>query len=146
MKEKLIWLNNLRVISTIAVIVIHISFPITNHYGKTSEIIWNIGNLYNSISRFCVPIFFMISGALLLKQDYKLSYFLKKRFWRIIPPLIFWSLIYIFCDYFLVGEKSFTLIESIKLVIAKIFHISQFHLWFVYTLLGLYLFIYLFQF
>ena len=141
MKEKLIWLDNLRVISTIAVIILHVSAPILYKYGEISEVIWNTGNFYDGMVRFCVPVFFMLSGALLLSKDYELSYFLKKRFWRIIPPLIFWSLIYIFYDYVLVGEKSFTLISSIKMIIRNIFYGSKIHLWFVYTLLGLYLFI-----
>lgn len=141
MKEKLIWLDSVRVISTIAVIILHVSAPILYQYGKISEESWHIGNFYDGMVRFCVPVFFMLSGALLLSKDYKLSYFLQKRFWRIIPPLIFWSLIYIFYDYILVGEKYFTLIEFIKMVIRNLFYGSKFHLWFVYTLLGLYLFI-----
>lgn len=91
--------------------------------------------------RFCVPVFFMLSGALLLSKDYKLNYFIKKRFWRIIPPLFFWSLVYIFYDYVLVGNESFTLVEFTKIIIKNIFFGSKYHLWFVYTLLGLYLFI-----
>lgn len=141
MKEKLICLDNVRVISTIAVIILHVSAPILYKYGEISEEIWNIGNFYDGMVRFCVPVFFMLSGALLLSKDYELIYFLKKRFWRIIPPLIFWSLIYIFYDYVFVGEKSLTLIKFIKMVITNIFYGSKFHLWFVYTLLGLYLFI-----
>ena len=141
MKEKLIWLDNVRVISTIAVIILHVSAPILYEFGEISEESWNIGNFYDGIVRFCVPVFFMLSGALLLSKDYELNYFLKKRFWRIIPPLIFWSLIYIFYDNVLVGEKSFTLINFIKMLIRNVFYGSKFHLWFVYTLLGLYLFI-----
>jgi len=141
MKKKLIWPDSLRVISTIAVIILHVSAPILYEYGKISEESWHIGNFYDGMVRFCVPVFFMLSGALLLGKDYDLSSFLKKRFWRIIPPLIFWSLIYIFYDYILVGEKYFTLIEFIKMVIKNLFYGSKFHLWFIYTLLGLYLFI-----
>ncbi len=141
MKEKLFWLDNIRVFSTIAVIILHVSAPILYGYGKISDVSWNIGNFYDGMVRFCVPVFFMLSGALLLSKDYKLSYFLKKRFWRIIPPLIFWSLIYIFYDYILTGDKSFTFIDFIKLIIKNILYKSQFHLWFVYSLLGLYLFI-----
>lgn len=141
MKEKLIWLDNLRVISTIAVIVLHVSAPILYKYGEISDKDWIIANVYDGMVRFCVPVFFMLSGALLLSKDYELSYFFKKRFWRILPPLIFWSLIYIFYDYILIGEKSFTPIEFIKMIIRNLFNGSQFHLWFVYTLLGLYLLI-----
>ncbi|WP_034057491.1 acyltransferase [Lacinutrix jangbogonensis] len=141
MKGKLSWLDNVRVISTIAVVILHVSSPILYKYGEIPVRIWNIGNLFDGATRFCVPVFFMISGALLLSKDYELSYFIKKRFWRIIPPLLFWSLIYISYDYIILGENSYSLIDTIKLIIRKIFYGSKFHLWFVYTLLGLYLFI-----
>ncbi|WP_417888211.1 acyltransferase [Zunongwangia sp.] len=141
MKKKSLWLDNIRAISTIAVVILHVSSPILYKYGEISEGIWNIGNFYDGMVRFCVPVFFMLSGALLLSKDYQLSYFIKKRFWRIIPPLIFWSVIYLIYDKFLVGEKSYTIISSIKMIIRNLFYGAKFHLWFVYTLLGLYLFI-----
>lgn len=141
MKEKLIWLDIVRVISTFAVIILHVSAPILYKYGEISQDIWNTGNFYDGMVRFCVPAFFMLSGALLLSKDYELEHFLKKRFWRIIPPLIFWSLVYIIYDYVIIGENHFTLIDGIKIVIRNIFYGSQYHLWFVYALLGLYLFI-----
>ena len=141
MKQKLIWLDNVRVLATIAVIILHVSAPILYGYGKISKESWFIANFYDGMVRFCVPVFFMLSGALLLSKDYELSYFLKKRFWRIIPPLIFWSLIYTFYDFFLVGEKDVTILEFINIIIRNVFKGSSYHLWFVYTLLGLYLFI-----
>ncbi|SFD16179.1 acyltransferase [Algibacter pectinivorans] len=141
MKGKLIWLDNIRVISTLAVVMLHVASPIIPKYGNIPDNIWMIGNIYNGAVRFCVPLFFMLSGALLLSKDYNLNSFLKKRFWRIIPPFIFWSLVYIIYDHVLNGKKSYTLIDFTKLVIRKIFNGSQHHLWFVYTLLGLYLFI-----
>lgn len=141
MKDKLFWLDNIRAVSTIAVVILHVAAPILYKYGEITEENWNIGNFYDGMVRFCVPVFFMLSGALLLSKDYELSYFLKKRFWRIIPPLFFWSLIYLIYDIFLTGEQSFTLINSVKIIIRKFFYGAKFHLWFVYTLLGLYLFI-----
>lgn len=128
-------------VATIAVIVLHVSAPILYRYGKISDVYWHIGNFYDGMVRFCVPIFFMLSGALLLSKDYKLSFYLKNRFWRIVPALIFWSLIYIFYDYFVEGGESFSLINFIKMVLINILYGSKYHLWFVYTLMGLYLFV-----
>lgn len=141
MKEKQIWLDALRVISTISVVILHVSSAVLYKYGTVSNSIWNTANIYDGMVRFCVPVFFMISGALLLSKDYELSDFFKRRFFRIIPPLVFWSLIYIYYDYAVIGEKTFTVIAAIKMVIRNLFSGSQYHLWFVYTLLGLYLFI-----
>ncbi|MEJ6792547.1 MAG: acyltransferase family protein [Lacinutrix sp.] len=83
----------------------------------------------------------MISGALLLDKDYQLNDFLSKRVLRILPPFIFWSLIYVFYDAFILGSKSYEFFEFLNLLINKLLHGSQYHLSFIYTLLGLYLFI-----
>ncbi|WP_103069717.1 acyltransferase [Aquimarina sediminis] len=141
MKDKQVWLDNTRAIATIAVVIVHVSAPILYKFGEVSNEIWWVGNVYDSIVRFCVPVFFMLTGALLLSKDYILKDFLIKRFLRIIPPLVFWSLIYICYHTFFVGDNSFTLYEFFRKVIKGLFQGSEYHLWFVYTLLGLYLFI-----
>lgn len=121
--------------------MLHISAPILGQYNELSTYTWNIGNFYDSLTRFCVPIFFMLSGALLLNKDYELTYFIKKRFLKIIPPFIFWSLVYVIYD-IIKGDKDFnSIIEVVYFFIRNIFHGSQYHLWFIYTIMGLYLFV-----
>ncbi|MDR3706298.1 MAG: acyltransferase family protein [Paludibacteraceae bacterium] len=142
MDKREYWLDNLRAVSTFAVICLHVVGILI--YNKELPIsIWMIGNVYDSLARFCVPVFFMISGSLLLSKDYTLKEFFNKRILKIIPPLIFWSFIYIFIDIFyhshVVGDVHFTLIQIVKTIIKKLFYGSVGHLWFVYTLLGLYL-------
>ncbi|QRM87789.1 acyltransferase family protein [Lacinutrix sp. WUR7] len=58
-----------------------------------------------------------------------------------IPPLVFWSLIYIAYSVFVVGDNNILFFDLVKKIIRNLLHGSKFHLWFVYTLLGLYLFI-----
>lgn len=139
MKEKIIWINNLRAFATIAVILLHVSAPILYEYNKISSYIWNIGNIIDGSVRWCVPIFFMITGALLLNEDHLLANFLKKRVIRILPPFIFWSLIYITYDNFILNKDSLDLMVLIKTFLIKLFEGSSFHFWFVYVLIGLYL-------
>lgn len=134
------WIDNGRAIATIAVIILHTAAPILYRYNEVYVEYWWVGNIFDSAVRFSVPLFFMISGTLLLSRDYNLNDFLLKRFWRIVPPFIFWSLIYIFFDA-VVSDTDYTKLSFGKLIIRNLFQGSQFHLWFVYTLLGLYLFI-----
>ena len=108
-------------------------------YGHISDYIWNIGNLFDGMVRWCVPIFVMISGALLLNEDIEISPFIKKRMLRILPPFIFWSFIYIIFDQFIFNYKPIGIIQFFNLVIDKFIKGSQYHLWFVYMILGLYL-------
>ena len=137
------WINSLRVFATLCVILLHTSSYLLPQYGKISINLWLLGNFYDGSVRFCVPIFFMISGALLLSKDYTLIQFLKKRFYRLIPPCLFWSFIYsIFrVSLNIYNGINLNLCEIFKLIFKNIYFGSEFHLWFVYTLIGLYLFI-----
>lgn len=94
-------LDALRVVSILAVILIHTStrkLEVT-HYDLV-HVPWTL--LLNQISRFAVPLFFMISGfALELSYSSKINYFtyLKRRANRILIPYVFWSFIYYFFIY-----------------------------------------------
>jgi surface polysaccharide O-acyltransferase-like enzyme len=128
-------LSFLRILATFSVIIIHVSGPLVMKFGKISFFDWNVANFFDSISRYSVPIFFMISGALLLNKDYELIDFLKKRLGMILPPFIIWSLIYSFSNRYLFAEESFNFLKVVK----DVFYGSKYHLWFIYTLLGVYL-------
>ncbi len=82
-----------------------------------------------------VSVFFMISGALLFSKPQKLIPFYKKRFSRILWPVVIWSLIYIFYNkLFVPNDKS--LINQILMIP---FTNQTGLLWFMYTLVGIYL-------
>lgn len=96
---------------------------------------WTIANLIDSFCRPSVPLFFMISGALLLKKEYSIQFFFKNRFVRILIPFIFWSIIYSLFNRHFLNDEGFVIGKFIK----DIFYGSSIHLWFVYSLCGLYL-------
>ncbi|MGH8822038.1 MAG: acyltransferase family protein, partial [Rhodoferax sp.] len=56
---------------------------------------WWAGNVYDSLTRSSVPLFFMVSGATLLPKQEPIRAFFAKRFIRIVPPLLFWSIFYL---------------------------------------------------
>ncbi len=66
-----------------------------------------INNIYNSMMRMAVPLFFMASGALVLnsKQE-NLSIFFKKRLLKVVIPLIAWSLIYIIFKIYVLNTNT----------------------------------------
>lgn len=89
-KERIFYYDFLRAFAIIAVLICHVDFffgPLTTN----SQIIAQM--TFHDIGRIGVPIFLMISGALLLNRDYELSNFLKRRFTRIIYPFIFWIIL-----------------------------------------------------
>ena len=124
-------------LATIAVIVLHVTSNYAAHFDKVPLNRWEVANFMDSAVRFCVPVFVMISGALLLPKEEDYFVFIKKRFTRILLPFLFWSVIYIA---FLV--KSSDSLSAIAKIAAKgLLKGASFHFWYVYMILGVYLFI-----
>jgi len=141
--ENLEWIDSLRVLATFSVIFLHVTGGILYQYGSISILDWWTGNIYDSSVRFCVPIFLMISGALILSKTYEsIGEYLKKRVLKILLPFLFWSIIYIVRDVFLNFSQGeyLTFIEILKFTFIKLKGGACFHLWYVYLIIGLYLF------
>jgi len=85
----------------------------------------------------------MLSGALLLSKDYKISTFLKKRLVRLLIPFLFWSLVYIInslVNDFEAGNRP-GFWEIARDIFVQLRDGSSGHLWYIYMIIGLYLFI-----
>jgi surface polysaccharide O-acyltransferase-like enzyme len=54
---------------------------------------WHVANIIDGISRCSVPLFFMLSGALLLNKKLETKKFLLGRLKKVAIPFLFWSLI-----------------------------------------------------
>ena len=140
--NQLLWADNFRAFATVCVVILHVAAPILYKFGTVSDYVWWVGNIVDSTVRFCVPAFLMLSGALLLGKDYALGDFIKKRFTRILYPFLFWSVVYIATNlihrfnsgasmsYAEIGHYIFILFKKKP----------SYHLWFVYMILGIYLF------
>lgn len=140
--QQLGWINNLRLIALIAVIIVHCSSPLLGGYGKVPQPQWLAADFYNALTRFAVPVFVMITGALLLGKNDEVISFLKKRLGRVVVPFLFWSLVFVAYAYYnedipYTGDTWVT----IKQVLHQLKYGSSYHLWYVYMLIGLYLII-----
>ena len=89
-----IWLDNLRMKATFMVVLLHVAAPGLYQFNKIPDSWWFICNVFDALVRACVPIFVMISGALILNKDYDLKDFLQKRLLRVVIPFIAWTFIY----------------------------------------------------
>lgn len=139
--NKIVWTNNLRVLATISVVLLHVSGQILIQFGKVTDFVWWTGNLYDSSVRFCVPVFVMLTGALLLPKVYEIGEFLKKRFLRIILPFLFWSVIYIVFTYYvkLSPNHEMSTLEVITWSLDLLRSGTSPHLWYIYMIIGIYL-------
>jgi surface polysaccharide O-acyltransferase-like enzyme len=98
---------------------------------------WGIVDIHQSLGVIAVPLFLMLTGALLLqpeKKDESLSVFFKKRWARIGLPSLFWFAAYFAWD-FLVQNIPFTS----SAIIQGILNGPYTHMWYLYVLVGLYL-------
>ena len=130
----------IRTIAIFLVILLHAAiepFPITASITQAVIVRWLSVDIYDTITRVCVPLFVMLTGALLLqpfKVDEPLRVFLKKRLARIGLPLVFWGAAYFAWSYF-ADNKALTL-TSIGQGLATG---PYYQFWYVYMLIGLYL-------
>jgi len=136
-KNRIYYLDVIRVVACLAVIMIHSSaIYVDNNIGSLN--FW-VGNILNGISRVGVPLFVMISGALLLDKDY--NYSNKKPFnhiTKLIIFFVFWSFIY--CVIFRIIEPALIKHESVNIVeVVGSLIKGHYHLWYIYMIIGLYL-------
>lgn len=91
-KERIYYFDILKALAIFGVVFIHV-FALGNMSQVKGITIVN----FKEIFEFAVPVFLMVTGALLLNRDYEsIPSFLKKRFKRIIPPYLFWIIFIIF--------------------------------------------------
>lgn len=130
-------LDALRLVATLMVIVIHVS---ATGFAQLAPHWWGV-NTYESLSRASVPIFFMITGALLLPRSHSVSSLLR-RVWRMGFALLAWSLIYLaYNKYKVTGLILPDLSELKHWLVAIVRWPVAGHLWYLYTLMAAYFFI-----
>ena len=161
--QHIVWLDVVRFIAMFTVVCCHCTDPF-NFYPGTAPNIGEIklwGAIYGSVLRPCVPLFVMITGALLLPVSGDASTFYKKRIPRVFYPFLIWSVLYnlfpwitgllglnpqIILDFFPyageeVMQQSFSVSLEYILMIPFNFSILAVHMWYIYLLIGLYLYL-----
>ena len=89
--KRIFYFDFLRAMAIIGIIFCHSSISyIVNDMGSFN---FYTTAFYDCFRDFCVPIFVMLSGALLIAKKYSMTSFFKKRLSRILIPFIFWALI-----------------------------------------------------
>ena len=162
-RQHIVWLDVVRFIAMFTVVACHCTDPFNFYPGTAPNIeqikLW--GAIYGALLRPCVPLFVMITGALLLPVQGEASVFYKKRILRVLWPFLIWSVVYnlfpwitgllglkpdIILDFFpYSGEEVTRQSLAISLdYIARIpfnFSIVDVHMWYIYLLIGLYLYL-----
>lgn len=132
------YFDALRVFCAFLIVYLHTTAIVMGDYENSREISWIFVVITNSFTRMGVTIFFMISGALLLRssKNDSISYVLKHRVLKIFIQVIVWSIIYLLFHTFIWQTKDFNVIKYIRLITSSGIHSN---LWFLHVLLGLYI-------
>ena len=135
--NRIIYIDFLRVIACAFVVMIHSSATyVVKEIGSFN--FW-VGNFFDSLVRSGVPIFIMISGALMLDENYQFSREkLAKHLKKMIIFFGFWSVLYYMAFNIIDGvlfQKRYINIKNDIIYIIK----GHYHLWFIYLIIGLYL-------
>lgn len=129
--KRILYLDYLRIIATIAVILIHTASQNWHEFAPDT-VTWNTLNLFDSAARFAVPLFCMISGVLFLNPEKEVSvrklYAVHIR--RMVTAFLFWSLFYAVI-YKVRYHWSFE-------QFLYSFLSGSYHLWFLYMIIGFY--------
>jgi surface polysaccharide O-acyltransferase-like enzyme len=135
---RLFWPDFMRACAMCMVVLIHICGAILNAgYTGSHPSYWWIAESINAFTRTSVPLFFMLSGAMVIGRAQKETpiLFLRKRLGRIVVSFLVWSCLYLaFTN--LQHHTSFTFSQFLHIA----YEPTYYHLWFFYSIIGLYLF------
>lgn len=123
-------LDVLRITACLAVILLHSAAGYVYKFNQVPLWEWQIGNFLDSATRWCVPVFVLLSGALNISQGNKESApFFRKRFTRLLPVVVFWTAAYVY--YTGMMDPSFVLHNVLS-------GYPYYHLYFLFLIAGLY--------
>lgn len=131
-KSRIVYLDLLRILATFAIVIVHVCAQdwTSPPLDSTKWYIYNIGD---SVCRWGVPIFLMISGALFLAPEKKLDIkkLYSKNIIRLVTAFLFWSIVYA------VNNALFNQLTW-EQVITKVIN-GNGHMWFIITILSIYI-------
>ncbi len=131
------WMDFARVVGMVAVVAAHVFAPaIRFDLTDRNAPAWWAAMSISGLSRFCVPLFLAISGALLLAPRAGLppAEFYRRRLHRIGIPLAVWCAFYLALREFTAGDELSGITVAREVLGGGVYY----HLYFLFVLAGLY--------
>ena len=168
-KDRLVWCDALRLLAFFMLLCCHAADPFyaaaayASSGSSTDPELVQWGYRWGSLVRPCVPLFVMLTGVLSLPVGRSMESFYKKRIPRVLFPFLIWSVIYYLTPWITgvlgmdssVVYKLFSWAESDSqslsdglTLVARIPYAFSFiacHMWYIYMLIGLYLYLPIFS-
>lgn len=134
---ELTYVRSIRAIAMIAIVTLHVAFPLVYAYDSAPYGDWWAGSFFYLFGKAGSPLFVMVSGLLLLDpgRDMTISSFFRRRFVKVLFPFLAWAGIYLVYRVIMKSEA----IGPTDMVDALVMGPVYYHLWFIQMILGLYL-------
>lgn len=127
------WADFVRVFALVCVVVLHVAAIYVVGWSNYPLSWWMTGNIFDSFARVAVPLFVMVSGALLLPKSEPMSSFYSKRVIRVVVPWVFWASMVLGYHLWASGTA-----ELVRRPLAILFHAYVTSYWYVVLLLMVY--------
>lgn len=139
-KQRILYFDFLRIAAIFCVVVIH-TCTVPWRTLSPSDLDWQIINVYDSLVRFCVPIFVMISGAMFLDpaRDIRPRRLFTHNILRMVTAFLFWSIAYAGLSFLLNILKGMPQTAQSYGELIRSIVLGHYHLWFLFAITGLYL-------
>lgn len=128
-KHRECWLDNIRTVACLMVIVVHVTVLYKYIYGSVDTGYWIFTVLLDSASRMCVPLFFMVSGSIFLADKNVRA----KNILKVFCALTFYS--FLSMSYYVI----FTEVSFKELLLSFYSQPKMYHLWFLFYLFTFYI-------
>lgn len=114
--QKKQYLSILKVISSFAVVMIHVN-SCYSFWNFSKSFTWISANVLQGVFSFAVLVFFMITGATLIdyRERYSTTEYFKKRTKKTLIPYVFWTIMFVLLAFGLGGIDKSTI--SLKWII-----------------------------
>ena len=131
--NRILYLDEVRSLAIILVVLGHLIRSFSHDFAS-----WQICSAVFSLTRIGIPLFFMVSGALLLTRKHDIKLFLEKRFKRVFLPFAFWIIVYMILGVVIWHyELTWKYVYEITFGAHPLCELF----WFIWSLIGVYLLI-----
>lgn len=132
--KRIFYYDVLRALAIIGIVFCHVSASYVSRDINSPNLYISV--FYDCFRDFSIPIFVMLSGALLIGKKDSLMNFFKKRLSRLLIPFLFWAVISIIVSSIFISH-GFNLNNAIKIISGTAGTLGV-HYWFVWMIITAY--------
>ena len=135
-RKNIFYLDVIRIVAVYLVLLLHAISPFITRLDLYDTLTWNVALGISPLVRMGVPLFFMMSGYLILSDPRTSDFatFYKRRLPRILIPFLVWNMIYYLVYHIVRGATG-----SVSEFLMGMFNQDiMYHFWYIYTLCGMY--------